>query len=201
MPTAEQHHLRQFLLLAFALLIPCFAIWGFFSAALIAPVIGLVNLLLSSWFPDIINVVYQQGADAVVITQLDQVDGKLVRVDTIDESLGFKVNSRSASYSIPFYAALYFATDKKDYLAGFFWGLLTLYPFILLGVICICLKDLMVILGTPFFDQPGVMVPGPDVIGIFYQLSVLIVPTLLPVIIWAWQSRDTPLLKGLGLGS
>jgi len=43
-------------------------------------------------------------------------------------------------------------------------------------------------------------VPGADVIGIAFQFSVLIVPTLLPVLIWAWQSRDTPLLRGL-LGS
>ena len=37
----EPNHLRQFLLFVFALLIPCFALWSFFSAALVTPVIGL----------------------------------------------------------------------------------------------------------------------------------------------------------------
>ena len=197
MPLPEQHHLRQFLLFVFVLLIPCFALWSFFSAALVTPVIGLVHLILSSWFPDVVNVVYQQGADAMLMTQLDQIDGKLVKAGTADEGLGFKINTRIISYSIPFYAALHFATDKSNYLANFFWGLLVIYPFILLGLISICLKDLMVNFGATFLDQPGVLVPGPDAIGIAYQLSVLIVPTLVPVLVWAWQSRETQLLSGL----
>lgn len=200
MPLPEHNHLRQFLIFVFVLLIPCFAMWGFLSAALVKPVIGLAHLVLSNWFPDIVNVVYQQGADAMLMTRLDQVNGQLVPTDIADAGLGFKANTRIISYSIPFYAALHFATAKKDYLASFFWGMLIIYPFILLGLVCICLKDLMVSFGSTFLDQPGVWVPGADVIGIAFQFSVLIVPTLLPVLIWAWQSRDTPLLRGL-LGS
>lgn len=197
MPLPERHHLRQFLLFVFVLLIPCFALWSFLSAALVTPVIGLANLILSNWFPDIVNVVYQQGADAMLMTRLDEINGQLVPTDVTDAGLGFKANTRIVSYSIPFYAALHFATEKKDYLANFFWGLLAIYPFILLGLISICLKDLMAGFGTIFLDQPGVPVPGPGLIGISYQLSVLIVPTLLPVAVWAWQSRDTPLLRSL----
>ena len=197
MPLPERHHLLQFVLFVFVLLIPCFALWSFLSAALVTPVIGLANLILSHWFPDIVNVVYQQGADAMLMTRLDEIDGQLVPTDVTDAGLGFKANTRIVSYSIPFYAALHFATEKKDYLANFFWGLLAIYPFILLGLISICMKDLMVGFGTIFLDQPGVPVPGPGLIGISYQLSVLIVPTLLPVAVWAWQSRDTPLLRGL----
>lgn len=197
MPLPERHHLLQFVLFVFVLLIPCFALWSFLSAALVTPVIGLANLILSNWFPDIVNVVYQQGADAMLMTRLDEIDGQLVPTDVTDAGLGFKANTRIVSYSIPFYAALHFATEKKDYLANFFWGLLAIYPFILLGLISICMKDLMVGFGTIFLDQAGVLVPGPGLIGISYQLSVLIVPTLLPVAVWAWQSRDTPLLRGL----
>ena len=197
MPLPERHHLLQFVLFVFVLLIPCFALWSFLSAALVTPVIGLANLILSNWFPDIVNVVYQQGADAMLMTRLDEINGQLVPTDVTDAGLGFKANTRIVSYSIPFYAALHFATEKKDYLANFFWGLLAIYPFILLGLISICLKDLMAGFGTIFLDQPGVPVPGPGLIGISYQLSVLIVPTLLPVAVWAWQSRDTPLLRSL----
>ena len=197
MPLPERHHLLQFVLFVFVLLIPCFALWSFLSAALVTPVIGLANLILSHWFPDIVNVVYQQGADAMLMTRLDEINGQLVPTDVTDAGLGFKANTRIVSYSIPFYAALHFATEKKDYLANFFWGLLAIYPFILLGLISICLKDLMAGFGTIFLDQPGVPVPGPGLIGISYQLSVLIVPTLLPVAVWAWQSRDTPLLRSL----
>jgi hypothetical protein len=200
MPLPEQNHLRQFLLFVFVLLIPCFALWSFLGAALATPVIGLAHLILSNWFPDIVNVVYQDGADAMLMTRLDQVNGQLVKTDVADAGLGFKVNTRIISYSIPFYAALHFATEKRDYLANFFWGLLVIYPFILLGLVSICLKDLMVSFGSTFLEQPGVFVPGADVIGIAYQLNVLLVPTLVPILVWAWQSRQTPLLRGM-LGS
>lgn len=195
MRPTEQNHLKQFLLLVFALLIPCFGLWAFFSAALVTPVIGLAHLLLSNWFPDTVNMVYQQGADAMLMTRFDQIDGQLVPVTTADAGLGFRENTRIITYSIPFYAALHFAAAKDNYLANFGWGLLVLYPFILLGLICLCLKDLMVTLGGTFLQQPGA--PGPDVIGIAYQLSVLIVPTLLPVMVWAWQNRDSALLRTL----
>lgn len=196
MPLRDRNHMRQFLLFVFVLLIPCFALWTFLSASLVTPVIGLVHLILSSWFPEVVNVVYQQGADAILLTRFDQIDGQLVQVGVDETGLGFTTNTRIISYSIPFFAALHFATEKKDYLGNFFWGVLILYPFILLGIICICMKDLMVVLGLAFLEQPGVWVPAPDVIAIMYQLNVLIFPTLLPAVIWAWQSRDTVLLRG-----
>jgi hypothetical protein len=197
MPRPESNDLRQFLLFVFVLLIPCFAIWTFLSAALVTPVIGLVHLALSNWFPEIVSVVYQQGADLLLMTRLDQVDGQLVQAQVTSEGLGFKVNTRIVTYSIPFYAALHFATQKKAYLVNFFWGLLFIYPFIWLGLLCICLKELMVGFGNTFLEQPGVFVPGSDLIGIGYQLSVLIIPPLLPLLVWAWQSRKTRLLQGL----
>jgi hypothetical protein len=197
MPLREHNHLRQFLLLVFVLLIPCFALWSFLSASLVTPVIGLTHLILTNWFPDIVNVVYQQGADATLLTRFDEVNGQLIPSGIADAGLGFRTNTRIVSYSIPFYATLHFATDKKNYLTSFLWGLAILYPFILLGLVSTCMKDLMVILGPVFLDQPGVLMPGADVIGIMFQLSVLIVPTLMPVVIWAWQSRETPLLQGL----
>lgn len=197
MPLPESNHLRQFLLFVFALLIPCFALWSFFSAALATPVIGLAHLILSNWFPDIVNVVYQEGADALLMTRLDQVNGQLVPTDVAEEGLGFKANTRVVSYSIPFYAALHFATEKKDYLGKFFWGLLVLYPLILLGLVSILLKDLMINFGSTFLQQPGVLLPSADVIALAYQFNVLLIPTLAPIMVWAWQNRQTPLLRGV----
>ena len=197
MPLPEQNNLRQFLLLIFVLLIPCFALWSFLSASLATPAIGLTHLVLENWFPDIVNLVYQQGADAVLLTRFDEVGGQLVPTAAVDAGIGFQTNTRVVSYSIPFYAALHFATDKKNYLANFIWGMLILYPFIIVGLVSTFLKDLMVNLGPTFLEQSGVLVPAPDVIGIMYQLSVLIVPTLLPMLIWAWQNREAPLLQNL----
>lgn len=193
----EQHPMRQFLLFVFVLLIPCFALWTLASAALAIPAIGFVNTILTSWFPTLVNGLYVHGAEALLMTEFGELNGKLVSLDETDYRLGFKVNTRILSYSIPFYTALHFATQKQAYLGKFFWGLLALYPLIVFGLLCLCLKELMVNLGATFLNQPDIFVPHANVIVILYQLNVLIIPTLAPALLWAWQSRDTPLLAGV----
>lgn len=187
--------MRQFLLFVFILLIPCFVLWTVASAALATPAIGLVNMLLTAWFPDVVDVVYARGAEALLMTEFGEMNGNPVAQQESEYQLGFVINSRIVSYSIPFYAALHFATQKKDYLAGFFWGLLVLYPLFFVGLLFLCLKELMVNLGALFFDQPGVFVPHAYAIALLYQFNVLIMPTLAPVLLWAWQSRETPLIR------
>lgn len=191
----EQPQLRQFLLFVFALLIPAFALWTLASAALAQPVIGLANIILSTWFPDTVSALYVQGAEGLLMTQYGELDGRAVPQAQSEFQLGFIINTRILSYSIPFYAALHFATRRQNYLGSFLWGLAVLYPLMLLGLLCVCLKQLMVNLGTLFLEQPDVLVPNANVIGILYQFSVLIIPTLAPILIWAWQSRDTPLAR------
>ena len=191
----EQHYLRQFLLFTFVLLIPCFALWTVASAALALPAIGFVNTMLTAWFPDVVNAVYAQGSEALLMTEFGELNGKLVAPQESDYLLGFKLDSRILSYSFPFYTALHFATPRQDSLSKFFWGLLTLYVLFILGLLCLCLKELMVNLGAVFFTQAEVFVPHADIIAILYQLNVLIIPTLAPAILWAWQNRDTPLLR------
>ena len=63
------------------------------------------------------------------------------------------------------------------------------------SLVCLCMKDLMYTLGPAFVEQPGVLVPHPNLIAVLYQLSILLLPTLAPVLLWAWQSRDTALAR------
>jgi hypothetical protein len=191
----EKHQVRQFLLLVFTLLIPCFALWTVASGPLAWPAIGFVNTVLTHWFPDVVNVLYVDGNQALLMTQFGEKDGNLIPLLGAEYRLGFQVNTRILTYSLPFYTALHFATQKKDYLNSYVWGLLVLYPLLTFGLLCLCLKELMVSLGTHFFDQPGVFVPDTNLIGILYQFSVLIVPTLAPAMLWVWQSKDSPLLR------
>jgi len=64
----EQHHMRQFLLFVFALLIPTFVLWTVASGPLAAPAIGLVNLILTHWFPDVVNTLYVDVSQALLMT-------------------------------------------------------------------------------------------------------------------------------------
>jgi len=193
----ENQHLRQFLLFVFALIIPCFALWTVAADAIAMPVVGLANIILGAWFPDVVDVLRFHSSDVVLLTQFGELDGKPVPPEQAEYQLGFSVNPAILSYSLPFYATLHFATPKEDYLESFFWGVLLLYPLILLGLISLCLKDLMLQLGPLFMEQPGVFIPHGNIIALAYQLNVLIVPTVAPIAVWAWQSRDTPLFTSV----
>ena len=187
--------MRHFLLFVFALLIPCFGIWTALSSPLAIPAIGFVHTLLINWFPDVVHGLHLQGAEGLLLTEFGEANGRLIPLDEAEYRLGFLVNTRIVSYSIPFYTALQSATQKEDYLGSYLWGLLVLYPIFAFGLLCLCLKELMVNVGAPLFDQPEVFVPDANLIGLLYQLNVLIIPTLAPAALWAWQSRDTPLFR------
>lgn len=187
--------MRHFLLFVFALLIPCFALWTALSAAVATPAIGFVHTVLTHWFPDVVHGLHLQGAEGLLLTEFGESGGRLVPLQEAEYRLGFLVNTRIVSYSIPFYTALHFATQKEDYLGSYLWGLLVLYPIFAFGLLCLCLKELMVNVGAAFFDQPGAFVPDANLVGLLYQLNVLIIPTLAPAALWAWQSRDTPLFR------
>ena len=197
MPLPENRHLRQFLLFVFALIVPCFALWTVAADAIAMPVVGLADMILGAWFPNVVDVLMFHKSDVVLLTQFGDMDGRPVPPEQAEFQLGFTINPAVLSYSLPFYATLHFATPKEDYLSSFLAGLLVLYPLILVGLITLCMKDMMVYLGPLFMEQPGVLLPHGSVIALAYQLNVLIVPTVAPIAVWAWQSRDTVLFTTL----
>ncbi len=191
----EHPHMRQFLVLVFALLIPCFLVWTMLSNALAMPALGIVDFVLTHWFPDVVHALYAQGANVLLMTEFGEANGQPVPLAGSEYRLGFELNTRILSYSLPFYTALHFATQRKEYFSAYLSGLLVLYSLFTIGLLFVALKTLMVSLGSTFQEQSGVFVPNSNVIGLLYQFSVLIVPTLAPAAVWLWQSRDAPLLR------
>ena len=59
------------------------------------------------------------------------------------------------------------------------------------GLASILGKDLLLMVGAPFLDAPGV--PPADLITLTYQFNVLLMPTLAPVCLWFWQLRGSTL--------
>jgi hypothetical protein len=53
----------------------------------------------------------------------------------------------------------------------------------------------MLAVGTPFLEATGV--PPAPLIALSYQFSVLVAPTLMPVLLWLIQLRGTPLWVSL----
>ncbi|RLQ23603.1 hypothetical protein DWB85_00125 [Seongchinamella sediminis] len=196
MPLPRDNNFRQFLLFAFALIVPCFALWTLAAGPIAMPAVGLADMILQAWFPEVVDTLVYRGADAALLTQFGELNGRPVAPELSEYQLGFAINPGVLTYSLPFYATLHFATQKESYLTEFVTGALVLFPLIVLGLLSLCLKELMLNLGALFMEQEA-LVPNDNFIALFYQLNVLIVPTVAPILLWAWQSRETPLMRGL----
>jgi hypothetical protein len=191
--------LRRFFGLVLLLLLPSFVLWMAISPWLAGPAVWLVNSLFTVWMPDVVAGVQLDGTSALVMTHYGDLEGELVSASRAGYQIGFPTDVRLLSYSIPFYAALHFATPQSDSLGKFGWGLWILYPLVVLGLISVSLKNLMVGLGGLFFNQSAVMIPSGEIIGISYQFSLLILPPLAPILLWAWQSRDNVLFQQISM--
>lgn len=184
--------------MVFALLLPCFGLWSLASGWLALPAIGFGNMILTAWLPDVVHALAARGPDAILMTEFGEMDGHLVAAQQAGDRLAFVLNTRILSYSIPFYASLHFALAREQLWSRFFTGFLVLYGLLLIGLISLALKNLLVNLGAAFVNHPAA-IPHPDVIALLYQINVLIVPTLAPIIICVWQNREAPLFGALRL--
>ena len=102
---ADQHHVRQFLLYVFTLLIPCFVLWTVASGPIAIPAIGVADMILSSWFPDVVNGLFIDGPNALLLTEFGEQNGQPIPLSQAEYRLGFVMNTRILSYSLPFYTA------------------------------------------------------------------------------------------------
>ena len=190
---SDKSDLPRFISLFLILLLPCFFAWSLMSPWLAWPAVWFCDVLLTAWMPDVVDAVYLNGSNAVVITHFAEVDGAFVAQASSEEQIGFSADTRLLSYSIPFYAALHFATRPSASWVNFGLGFWVLFPLMVFGLICVSLKNLMLGLGPLFFDSGAVFLPGEHLIGIGYQMSILIVPCVAPIIVWVAQSRENTL--------
>lgn len=188
---------RQFLVYVAILLLPCFALWTVVSGLLAVPATGLVNLLLSNWFPDIVHSVAANNGEALLLTRFGEDAGSAVPLAQADYRLAFSLNTRILSYSLAFYTTLHFATHRQAFFGSYINGFILLYGLFVAGLAALGVKELQQNLPTPFANQDAVWIPGANLVAICYQLSVLIVPTVAPVAVWLFQNRDAEILRDL----
>jgi hypothetical protein len=131
----------------------------------------------------------------VLTTHYGEAGGQLVPLADAEFQIGFNQDTRLLSYSIPFYAALHFASSVDNAMERFGRGLLVLWLLMVVGLIFVSLKNLMVALGEVAFAE-GVL-PPPAAIALLYQFSVLMVPTVAPLCLWAWGARNSPVVREL----
>ena len=184
------------LLLWIVLLLPaCFIVWHALASLLAAPAVFLAGEILQLWLPRLIEDYALQGTTMMLTTQYGENGGQLVPLADAEFQIAFNQDTRLLSYSIPFYAALHFASSVDNAMERFGRGLLVLWLLMVIGLIFVSLKNLMVALGELAFTE-GVL-PPPAAIALLYQFSVLMVPTVAPLCLWAWGARNGPVIRDL----
>ena len=185
---------RQFVLTV-TLMPITFGIWYAAGTLFAAPAVWLCDFLLSSAYPNIVEAVGLQGVEALVRTQFGEDGGVIMAAADAGNQIALEINTRLVSYSIAFYAALLMASNLKDAIYKFCIGLFWLWLIMAFGLASILGKDLLIMVGAPFLNAPGV--PPADLIALTYQFNVLLMPTLAPVCLWFWQLRGSPLWEAL----
>ncbi|MGB1917149.1 MAG: exosortase H-associated membrane protein [Luminiphilus sp.] len=185
---------RQFVLTV-TLMPITFGIWYAAGTLFAAPAVWLCDFLLSSAYPNIVEAVGLQGVEVLVRTQFGEDGGVIMAAADAGNQIALEINTRLVSYSIAFYAALLMASNLKDAIYKFCIGLFWLWLIMAFGLASILGKDLLLMVGAPFLNAPGV--PPADLIALTYQFNVLLMPTLAPVCLWFWQLRGSPLWEAL----
>ena len=185
---------RQFVLTLILMPIT-FGIWYAAGTLFAAPAVWLTDFLLSSAYPNIVEAAGLQGVEMMVRTQFGEDGGVIMAAADAGNQIALEINTRLVSYSIAFYAALLMASNLKDAMYKFCIGLFWLWLIMAFGLASILGRDLLMIVGRPFLDAPGV--PPADLIALTYQFNVMLMPTLAPVCLWFWQLRGSPLWEAL----
>lgn len=183
--------LRRFMLGVVVLFPLTFFIWYSTAAFHLAPVTLLAGKLLNLIAPDALMWLKLDGHTLVMATNFGRdVRGAVVSPPVDGNVLGFHANPLIYSYSLPLLAALLLATPGKGRWLNLLWGMLLLLPAELFSMVFSVLKTLTFEVGTAFQVQQGLGQSTVDLIALGYQIGTLLVPMIMPLIIWVALSRD-----------
>ena len=170
----------------------CFAVWYFAAPLLTLPVQWLALAVTKLGFGDIIVDVEKAGSVISFVTNLRPASAST----SSDGRAGTVVVESSAllyTYGLPLFAALALAaTGLKDggRLAKVLAiGYVALLPFETWGVVADALKQIAITMGPAISSQTGFSATQREVIAFAYQFGTLILPTVIPAIVWVLTQR------------
>ncbi|MCL2310828.1 MAG: hypothetical protein FWC42_11300 [Proteobacteria bacterium] len=176
--------LLRFVLITFAWLPLMFAIWYFAAAILIFPVKLLAQAFTQFAFGDLVKQVLMESRELVFITSLRP--GESMPNNAV---ISVEVNALLYSFGLPMLAALILAAREKGGWKKLLIGYLVLVPFITWGVTADFLKNINFSAGPFVTAQVGFSSLQREVVAFAYQFGSLILPTVIPAIVWVLTHR------------
>ena len=186
-----RHPLARFVVVVLAWLPVCFALWYFTAPLLSLPIHWLALGVAKLGFGDIFIDVEKSGAVFSFVTNLRPASATSFTAG----KAAVVVDSKSLiyTYGLPLFAALTLAaTGLKDSIRltkVLMIGYLVLLPFQTWGVVADALKQLAITMGPAIASQTGFSPFQREVIAFSYQFGTLILPTVIPAIVWVLTHR------------
>jgi len=174
----------RFVLRALAWLPVAFAVWYFAAPLLLWPAKLLIDVIARLWFADIIRGVEQTGAIVTFVTTL-----KPGQATAASGAVAIDVNALLYSFGLPLYAALVLAAREPHWPRNLAIGYAVILPFVAWGVLADFLKTVAIAAGPLVASQTGFSAWQREVIAFAYQFGSLILPTVVPAIVWVITHR------------
>ena len=174
----------RFVLRALAWLPVAFAVWYFAAPLLLWPAKLLIDVIARLWFADIIRGVEQTGAIYTFVTTL-----KPGQATAASGAVAIDVNALLYSFGLPLYAALVLAAREPHWPRNLAIGYAVILPFVAWGVLADFLKTVAIAAGPLVASQTGFSAWQREVIAFAYQFGSLILPTVVPAIVWVITHR------------
>jgi len=169
-----------------------FTAWYWSAAILLIPTAWLSELFLLGVFPELFEGLEQTKKSFEVVTQFNSdllsnfIQGQPIGV------VSFPLNALKYCYGVPLSFALTLAVagawQDKIFTLAIIFGLLL--PFQAWGVCAESLVNLVFKLGPQIAAATGIQGPRREILALCYQMGYLIVPSVVPVIIWAAFHRQ-----------
>ena len=176
----------RFVLRCVAWLPVTFALWYFVAPVLLAPAVWLAQGVCALAVPDLVRGVAQSSTTVTFVTSLGV--GQVARLDAGQAAargvVTVDVNLLLYSFGLPLYAALTLASRNLRWKRLLVLGYAVLLPFVTWGLVAEFLKNLAITSGAAIASQAGFSSWQREAIALAYQLGALILPAVVPVVLW-----------------
>jgi hypothetical protein len=176
--------LARFVVRVIAWLPVAFAVWYLAAPVLVWPAKLLVELVARAGFADLVRAVEQSGATLTFATSL-----RPGAATAETGSITVDVNALLYSFGLPLYAALVLAARVPGWPQRLALGYVAIVPFVAWGVLADFLKNVAITAGPLVASQTGFSAWQREMIAFAYQFGTLILPTVVPAILWVLAHR------------
>ena len=161
-----------------------FAVWYFTAPIILWPAKLIVEAIARFGLADIVRAVEQTGSVYTFATTL-----KPGQAAAATGNVTVDVNTLLYSFGLPLYAALVLAAREPRWPRTLLIGYVVIIPFVAWGVLADFLKTVAIAAGPMVASQTGFSAWQREVIAFAFQFGTLIMPTVVPAIVWVVMHR------------